>query len=46
MTDTDKLEYLVEAIKTMANAMDNELTGEILRELMRAKERIEEWERV
>ena len=39
-----RYEYLIEAIKTMANAMDNELTGEILRELMRAKARIEEWE--
>jgi hypothetical protein len=44
MTNADKLEYLIEAIKTMCNAMDNELTGEILRELMRAKARIEEWE--
>ena len=41
----DRYEYLIEAIKTMSNALDNELTGEILRELMRAKERIEEWER-
>ena len=44
MTDKDKLGYLIETIKAMCNAMDNELTGEILNELMRAKARIEDWE--
>jgi len=46
MTDKDKLNYLIETIKAMCNAMDNELTGEILNELMRAKARIEDWEHV
>lgn len=46
MTDKDKLDYLIETIKAMCNAMDNELTGEILNELMRAKARIEDWEHV
>lgn len=46
MTDKDKLDYLIETIKAMCNAMDNKLTGEILNELMRAKARIEDWEHV
>lgn len=40
-----RADYLSQAITTMSNAKDNELVGEILNELMRAKVKVEEWER-
>lgn len=51
MTDRELLEqalerrdYLIDAIRTMNNALDNELVGDVLLELRRTLATIEGWE--
>lgn len=43
MTDTEKLEYLIEKIAIMNNAVDNEMPSEALLELRRTQQMIEGW---
>ena len=45
MTDSEKMSYLIEKIKTMANAVDNQTPSMLLWELRRVTEQIECWEK-
>jgi len=40
----ERRDYLIDAIRTMNNALDNGLIGDVLLELRRAMAAIEEWE--
>lgn len=44
MTTEQKLEYLIAAVKAMANAVDNETPDMALWEIRRAVKMIEEWD--
>ena len=44
MTDKEKLDYLIEAMRTISQAIDNETPDMALWEIRRAVKMIEEWE--
>ena len=44
MTDKEKLNYLIEAMRHIARAIDNETPDMALWEIRRAVKMIEEWE--
>lgn len=45
MTDSEKVSYLIEKIKTMTNVVDNQTPSMLLLELRRVAEQIECWEK-
>ena len=44
MTDKEKLDYLIEAMRTISQAIDNETPDMALWEIRRAVKTIEEWD--
>ena len=44
MTDKEKLDYLIEAMRNVAQAIDNETPDMALWEIRRAMKTIEEWD--
>jgi hypothetical protein len=44
MNDNEKLEYLIEKIRVMNQAVDNSMPDELLLELRRTQQKIEGWD--